>query len=47
MGDAGLTPAVFVAPIPPELTDSTKQIDELLGALAAQGQETSSRHRCT
>ncbi|MFE9694766.1 hypothetical protein [Micromonospora sp. NPDC005806] len=34
MRDAGLTPTVFVAPILPELTDSTEQIDELIGTLA-------------
>ncbi|MGW5669599.1 hypothetical protein [Micromonospora sp. NPDC003776] len=37
MRDAGLTPPVFVAPILPELIDSTKQADELLGVLAAVG----------
>ncbi|WP_200213041.1 hypothetical protein [Micromonospora coerulea] len=37
MRDAGLTPTVFVAPIPPELTDSTEQIDELIGTLAEAG----------
>jgi DNA repair photolyase len=37
MRDAGLTPTVFVAPILPELTDSTEQIDELIGTLADAG----------
>ncbi|MGR6319010.1 hypothetical protein Q2K19_30915 [Micromonospora soli] len=37
MRDAGLTPTVFVAPILPEPTDSTEQIDVLIGALADAG----------
>jgi DNA repair photolyase len=37
MRDAGLTPTVFVAPILPELTDSTEQINELIGTLADAG----------
>jgi DNA repair photolyase len=40
MRDAGLTPTVFVAPILPALTDSTKQIDELIGTLADAGAGT-------
>ncbi|WP_406081547.1 hypothetical protein [Micromonospora sp. NBC_00858] len=40
-------PIVFVAPILPELTDSTEQIDELIGTLADAGAGNFSRHRCT
>ncbi|WP_436535998.1 radical SAM protein [Actinoplanes sp. HUAS TT8] len=37
MRDAGFAPTVFVAPILPGLTDSTEQIDQLIGTLAAAG----------
>jgi DNA repair photolyase len=37
MRDAGFSPTVFFAPILPELTDGTDQIDELIGTLAAAG----------
>ncbi|WP_203828299.1 radical SAM protein [Actinoplanes palleronii] len=40
MRDAGFTPTVFVAPILPHLTDSTDQIDTLIGTLASAGAGT-------